>query len=307
VDPYATLGVSRDASPEEIKQAFRRLAREHHPDRNPNDPRAQQRFQEINAAYQLLSDPVKRRRFDSFGSERPGPNVSGGVYDFSDLFSEFFNQFMRRPAASRDLQRVLELSFEEAALGCTKSFEYQRLDVCEACQGTGQCSHCRGVGLSARTRRLEVTIPPGMESGASQTIPQAGNLSPGARTAGDLELVIKIRPHPEFTREGDDVLSEVNVPFTVAALGGQCTVATLHGPVSLEIPAGTQPGSVLHMKEQGVPHRFRRGRGEHRFHVRITVPRTLTGRARTLLEQFEEALSKEAESSMIDRVKGWFS
>ena len=161
-DPYSVLGVSRQASADEIKAAFRRLAREHHPDRNPNDADAERRFREINEAYQVLTDPTRRARFDATGSDRPGPGPSGpgpgvGFAGFEDLLSELFGAIGRRPTSRGDMRLVVEVSFKEAALGCTKSLTYERVDACSDCDGSGAkqgagfhtCSACGGVGWIA--------------------------------------------------------------------------------------------------------------------------------------------------------------
>lgn len=162
-DPYSVLGVSRQANADEIKTAFRRLARDHHPDRNPNDPAAEQRFREINEAYQVLSDPNRRARLDATGSDRPGPGAPGagpggvGFGGFEDLLSELFGAIGRRPTSRGDMRVVVELSFREAALGCTKSLTYERIDACGGCDGSGAragagyhtCSACGGAGRIA--------------------------------------------------------------------------------------------------------------------------------------------------------------
>lgn len=354
VDPYATLGVAPDASSDEIKQAFRRLAREHHPDRNPGDPQAEKRFQEINAAYQLLGDPQRRAAFEQ---QRRTP---GGFTDvsFEDLFGDLFRGATSGRSASaqgpvRDVARPVELTFEEAALGCSKTVEYERLDHCESCGGDGAepgsrsttctacggsgvvsvraapffsmsaerecprcdgrgvhvdqpCRHCSGRGVSRRRRRVEVSVPPGIEHGARQTIAGAGNRRRRGEPPGDLELTVLVGAHPDFSREGDDVLSEVEVPFTRAALGGAVEVRTLHGAAQLEIPPGTQAGSTLKLRDQGVPHRFRRGRGDHRFRVKVTLPRQTSPRARELIGEFELA-QQEPEDGVLSRLKSWLS
>jgi molecular chaperone DnaJ len=353
-DPYEILGLPRNASEADIRDAFRRLAREHHPDRNPSDPSAQQRFQEINAAHQLLSDPQKRAHFDRFGStsrsSRPPPQ-SVNVEDlFGDLFRGFGGQgFGGAPAPSGDLQMQVELTFEEAALGCNKSLRYQRVDhcsqcegsgatkqsgfvscascggsgrvqlgvagllgllaarPCDRCQGTGQipkspCEPCRGSGLLQRTREIAVTIPPGIEDGASQRVHGGGNRAVRGQTPGDLELTIRVQAHEHFRRENDDVHSKVKVPFTTAALGGTTSVPTLHGPTDLVIPAGTQHGSQLRLRGQGVPHRFRSGRGDHFCEVSVTVPSAPSERVRELVQRLDEDVEPEG---IFDRVKAW--
>lgn len=356
-DPYEILGVSRDADGEALKAAFRRLAREHHPDRNPGDEGAQSRFQEINAAYQLLSDPQRRAAFDRFGTDRPGAaaaNGGVGAVRLDELLSELFGGWGRRPTHNGDMRLVLDLTFEEAALGCTKPLRYERLDrcrrcdgdgaepdtalsTCASCQGSGRvavaaagwfvlqtqtpcpactgrgrvpqqrCHDCAGKGLVAHRRTIEVQVPPGIESGATQTIPNGGSRVRPAGPSGDLELVIRILEHPSYRREGDDVLSELALSFTTLALGGDVEVRTLHGPRPLRVPPGTQPGVELKLRGEGVPHRFRAGRGDHRVRVRLQVPTRLTEHAKTLVQEFDAAQGDYEETGLLGRLKGLFS
>lgn len=354
-DPYTVLGVSRQASADEIKAAFRRLAREHHPDRNPNDSQAEQRFREINEAYQILSDPNRRARFDATGSDRagpmPGPGASG-FGGFEDLLSELFGGFARRPSSRGDMRLVVEVSFREAALGCTKSLSYERVDLCGECDGGGAkagsgyqvcrgcggagrvaaamgswfavrteqicpqcggrgripkepCVSCRGRGLAAERRTIDVKLPPGIEGGAALPVAGGGSrLAPGA-PAGDLELVVQVNPDPVFTREGDDVVSEVPITFVQAVLGADVTIDTLHGPRTARVPEGSKSGDEIKIKGVGVPHRFRSGAGSHRARLRLTVPTSVSPRARELVVRFDAA-SRESEEGLLDKLRGFF-
>lgn len=350
-DPYTILGVSRQAEATEIKAAFRRLAREHHPDRNPGDPSAEARFREINDAYQLLSDPAQRARYDRFGTEPPppGPGSQPGFGGLEDLLGEILGAFGRRPSTRGDMREALVLSFREAALGCQKALTYERIDLCGECQGDGAhpgsghhvcrqcggagrvaaatpgwfaarteqvcsacggrgkqpvrpCSHCAGRGLSTRKRTIEVTVPAGIEAGASQLVTGGGSrLAPGM-AAGDLELVVQIEDDPNFLREGDDVVSELSLSFARAALGGPVQIETLHGMRTLQIPAGSKPGDELQLKGEGVPHRFRTGAGHHRVRLRVVVPRSLSSRARQLLLDFDAA-THDADAGLLSKLK----
>ncbi len=357
-DPYTVLGVSRGASADEIKQAFRRLAKEHHPDRNSGDETAKERFQELNAAYQILNDPKRRARFDRFGAdaERPGGGgaASGGIEDWLSEILRGGGFGGAGSVATGDLRETVELSFEEAALGCKKELSYERVDLCERCAGDGaepgtradvcdtcgghgrvrlgamgwislgmdrQCPRCHGTGhiavtpcrscggkgLSVRRRSIEVTIPPGIENGAAQVVTGAGSRVSAQTPPGDLELVIAVRPHREFQREGDDVLSQISISFVMAALGGEVTVPTLKGEEPLRIPAGTQAGDVLELRGKGIPHRFRPGAGRHLCRVKIEVPRQLSPEARRLVQEFDEVVSSHAEAGVFERLKSFFS
>jgi molecular chaperone DnaJ len=355
-DPYTVLGVSRQASADEIKTAFRRLAREHHPDRNPNDDQAEQRFREINEAYQVLSDPARRARFDATGSDRAGPQYGPGpgpgFGGFEDILSELFGALGRRPTSRGDMRLVVEVSFREAALGCTKSLSYERIDLCSECSGDGArpntghhtcsgcggtgkvaatlgtwfalrteqvcpqcggrgrvpkvaCSNCRGRGLAAEKRTIDVKLPPGIEAGAALPVAGGGSrLAPGV-PAGDLELVVEVKPDTQFTRDGDDVVSEVPVTFIQATLGAEVTVETLHGPQVARVPAGTKSGDELRLKGKGVPHRFRSGAGNHRVRLRVTVPKLTSERARELVQEFDAAC-RENESGLVNKLLGFF-
>jgi molecular chaperone DnaJ len=343
-DHYDVLGVRRDASPEEIKSAFKRLAAQSHPDRNQDDPSAHDRFKEINLAYQVLSDANRRGMYDRFGhkAEEPGSPFGaggpfpGGFVDISDIaidgiLGDLLGVFGVGRGDKGDIKRELELTFEEAAFGCEKSMRYDRVvactdcrstgaapgtspepcgacngrgrvrfqqgilpiaveRTCSRCRGTGRtvksaCATCRGSGLVSAQESLKVTIPAGVDAGATKLVSGAGNKPRPDRAAGDLEVQIQVRPHAFFRRDGDDVLCTVPVTFTHAALGGEVEVPTLDGKGKLRVPAGTQPGSVLRIKGKGIPHRGGMGRGDQRVEVAIEVPTQLTDRQRDLLAE----------------------
>lgn len=357
-DPYSVLGVSRQASADEIKAAFRRLAREHHPDRNPNDAAAERRFREVNEAYQVLSDPNRRARFDATGSDRSGAAAgpssagSGGFGGFEDILSELFGAIGRRPTSRGDMRLVVEVSFREAALGCTKSLSYERVDACGDCDGSGAkagagfhgcsacggagrvaasiggwfgvrteqvcpqcggrgklpkvaCGGCHGRGLAFDKRTIDVKLPPGIEAGAALPVAGGGSRPAPGAPAGDLELVVQITPDPMFTREGDDVVSELPVTFVQAVLGAEIGVETLRGRQPLRVPAGSRSGDELRLKGMGVPHRFRSGAGHHRVKLRLTVPEKLTPRARELVQQFDAAC-QQGDEGLLGKLFGLF-
>jgi molecular chaperone DnaJ len=363
-DPYQVLGISRGASESEIKSAFRKLAAQHHPDRNPNDESAQGRFKQINQAYQILGDPQKRAAYDRFGASafRPGGGSDAGFPDIGgleDLFGDLLGAFGFRGGGGdriAPLERTIELSFVEAANGTTREVAYERVDLCSACdgrggrlgarvetcaacagrgrvrfqqalfpiaverpcsrcRGTGQipteaCERCQGSGLAKATRRLELTIPPGIENGSVRSIEGAGNRTRPDRPAGDLQISILVAPHEFFRRDGDDVICRVPISFSQAALGGEVQVPTLDGNVRLRIPPSTRVGSILRIKGKGIQHRVRSGRGDQLVEVTIDVPSTLTERARGLIEQLAQELGDDLspqEPSLMDKLRGLFN
>ena len=311
-DPYEVLGVERNATQTDIRGAFRRLASEHHPDRNPGDPNAQSRFTEINAAYQILNDEQKRAAFDRYGAAAFG-SADGGVQDFVDLgslgldglFGDLLGAFGIRTGDRGDMRQRLSLTFEEAVLGCTKDVTYARIDSCERCSGSGgepgsrvercaacggrgrvrfqqgvlplaierpcsackgrgtipatNCAECVGRGLVKVTRTLEVTIPAGIEDGATRLIEGAGNRTRADKPSGDLELLVHVQPHPFFSRDGDDITCTVPVTFAMArrSAAKSRSRASRDGSACASRPR-PQPGSVLRIRGRGAPHRYSR-------------------------------------------------
>jgi molecular chaperone DnaJ len=353
-DHYEVLGVGRNATAEELKAAFRKLASQHHPDKNPGDEKAAHRFKEINAAYQVLSDPNRRKMYDRFGhrAEEPGSPFgssgpfAGGVVDFSEMhfdgiLGDLLGVFGVGRGDKGDIKRDLEVTFEEAAFGCTKEMKYDRIISCNDCRATGSapgstpltcdacngrgrvrfqqglfpiaverscsrcrgtgrivkdpCKTCRGSGLITSPNKLEITIPPGVDNGATKVVTGAGNRPRPDKPAGELEINIRVKPHPFFRRTNDDVTCAVPITFVQAALGGEVEVPTLDGKGKLRIPPGTQPGSVLRIKGKGVPHRTGLGRGDQLVEVTIEVPTQLTDKQRALLEQLAKELGEEVQ------------
>ena len=367
-DHYEVLGISRSASGDEIKIAFRKLASVHHPDKNPDDPKAHVRFKEINASYQVLSDPQRRAMYDRLGhrAEEPGSPFSsggpfaGGVVDISDLnidgiLGDLLGVFGVGKGDKGDIKRDLEITFEEAAFGCEKEMRYERIiscaecratgsapgtvpETCSACSGKGRvrfqqgllpiavertcsrcrgsgrlvktpCATCRGSGLVTSTNTLTVTIPPGVEPGATRLVTGAGNKPRPDRASGELEITIQVRPHPFFKRAGDDVVCAVPITFVQAALGGEVEVPTLDGKGKVRVPQGTQPGTVLRIKGKGVPHRTGVGRGDQRVEITIEVPTQLTERQRELLELLAKELGEDVSPqrrTFMDKLKDLF-
>jgi molecular chaperone DnaJ len=353
-DHYEVLGVHRDAAPEEIKSAFRKLASQNHPDRNQNDPSAHERFKEINLAYQVLSDENRRTLYNRLGhrAEEPGsPFGSGGPFaggyvDISDIaidgiLGDLLGVFGVGKGDKGDIKRDLEITFEEAAFGCEKAMHYERIvacndcsgsgaaagtaaEACSACNGRGRvrfqqgilpiaveractrcrgsgrtvrhaCTGCRGSGLVTASESLRVTLPPGVEAGATKLVSGAGNKPRADRAPGDLEITVNVQSHAFFRRAGDDVVCAVSVAFTHAALGGEVEVPMLDGKGKLRVPPGTQPGTVLRIKGKGMPRRAGLSRGDQRVELTVEVPTQLTERQRQLLEQLAAELGQEVQ------------
>uniref|UniRef100_A0A7C2BY49 Molecular chaperone DnaJ n=1 Tax=Thermus islandicus TaxID=540988 RepID=A0A7C2BY49_9DEIN len=271
-DYYAILGVPRNATPEEIKRAYKRLARQYHPDVNKS-PEAEERFKEINEAYAVLSDPEKRRLYDAYGTATPPPPPPPGGYDFSGFevedFSEFFQELFggalfgagrrARPRRGRDLRAELPLSLEEAFHGGEKALE---------------------VG----GKRVPVRIPPGVQEGATLRVPGMGG--PG-EPPGDLLLTVRLLPHPRFRLEGRDLYATLDVPAPIAVVGGKVRGPTLEGPVEVTLPPRTQTGRKLRLKGKGFPGPG--GRGDLYYEVRVVIPEHLTPEEEALWKKLAEA------------------
>ncbi len=359
-DYYEILGVRRDADPETIKKAYRKQALKHHPDRNPVDAQAEERFKEAAEAYAVLSDPEKRRRYDLHGRAGLGAEPAFQGFD-ADIFAEFsdiLGQFLgfgglfggRRRSGPRrgdDLRYDLEIEFEEAVRGLDTRIQVPRLErcsecggsgaqpggvkTCSACRGRGQvtfqqgffavsrtCGRCRGAGQvmvkpcpkckgAGRVRRegtLAIRIPAGVADGTRLRIPGEGEASPEGGSAGDLYVVLHVREHPVFRREGQDIVCEVPATFAQAALGARLTVPTIEGDETLEIPPGTQSGTVFYLPGKGIPSLDGRGRGDQRVTVVVKTPTHLTAEERELLERLAEIEGDGTrDRSLLDRVR----
>ena len=336
-DFYQILGVSKRASPEEIKKAYRRLALRFHPDKNPDDPAAAEQFKEITEAYEVLSDPERRLEYDLYGTVG-GPRITeasdfgvgfGGL--FEDILGGFLGGFGTRSAAHRgaDLRYNLSVTLEEAAKGAKKEILVPRLEACESCRGTGAqpgtraatcpdcrgrgqvrfsrgfltvsqtcrrcggegnvigspCRACRGEARIVTERTVKVKVPPGAETGTQLRISGEGEAGIRGGPAGDLYVVVHVAEHPIFHREGDDLICEVPIAFTQAALGGDAQVPTLNGMIPIYIPPGTQPGTEFRFGGYGLPSLRGYGRGDLRVKVLVEIPSRLTPKQRELLEE----------------------
>jgi len=347
-DPYAVLGIDRNATQQEVKSAFRKLGAKHHPDRNPGDADAPQRFKQINAAYQILSDPKKRAMYDRFGAAGLGAARAGGAgpfegvpIDFSEInidgiFGDLLDALGIRFGDRGDIQTEVDLSFDEAAFGVTKAVSYDRLSrcvtcggngarpgtklgACGGCQGRGKvrlpqgvfpiaverscsrcngtgsvvttpCEPCRGVGLSSSRQDLEVTIPAGVENGATRKIEGKGN-AVRHRKPGDLEVIIRVRRHEFFRRSGDNITCILPITFPQAVLGDEIEIPTLEGKGIMRVPAGTQPGTVLRVRGKGIPKRLG-GRGDQLVEIQVEIPTKLNQRQEELVLGLAEELGE---------------
>ncbi len=287
-DYYAVLGVGRDASENEIKRAFRELARKFHPDVNSADEG--EKFREINEAYAVLSDREQRQRYDRWGHPDDGGGGFGAVVDAAQ---EIINDVFRRRRGrqkGRDIRYTLEVTFEEAAFGASKS-------ITVASEG-------------APSREITIVVPAGMKEGTVKTLKGEGEPGRGGATNGDLHVQIRIADHATFKRDGHDVRSEHLVTFAQAALGAVVEIPTLDGLVKMRIPEGTQPGSVFRIRGRGVPHAAGKTapRGDHLVHVQVEVPTSLTPKQRELIEELGRTaghteLTVPQRKGLLDRVR----
>ncbi|MDP6222223.1 MAG: DnaJ C-terminal domain-containing protein [Dehalococcoidales bacterium] len=318
-DYYSLLGVSRNASEKELKQAFRRLARKHHPDVNPGDKSAEAKFKEINEAYEVLSNKKNRKKYDRFGDQwqysdqfakaggRQTPFHSSDFGDFAQSGSTFhfdslLDDLLRgnqsatytrrtRPKRGRDIEHPLEVTLEEAYHGTSRILSLEVKDPCTVCHGNGQiqnipCSACRGSGTVPRIKRLDVKIPAGVKSGSRVRI--AGEGEPGyGGTKGNLYLAITVKPHLLFERLGDDLYVTAAVPFTTAVLGGETLVPTLKGKLVLKIPPETQNGKTFRMVGQGMPYLGKSSRGSLIAKVNVVLPTNLSPEEKGLFEKLD--------------------
>jgi molecular chaperone DnaJ len=373
-DYYEVLGVSRNASPEDIKKAYRNLAKKYHPDIYKGDKQeAEAKFKEVSEAYSVLSDPQKRTQYDQFGHAAFNGGAGGfsgfdgfGFGGLDDLFESFMGGFgnfgrsrskPRGPRRGNDLQYAMEISFEEAAFGAEKEISITRLQNCSECHGSGAkpgtsaqtCMHCNGSGqvrysqstpfgqfVNVKTcdacrgegkiithpcgtcggkgriskkSRIRIKIPAGIDS--NQTISLKGEGEAGHRGGppGDLYVTIHIKPHPIFKREGYDVVCDIPISFTQAALGSEIEVPTIHGRVKFTIPEGTQTSTIFKLKGKGIKHLRSNIHGDQYIRVNVEVPRKLTQKQKEILRQFAEISGDEnleQKKSFFDKMKDLF-
>jgi molecular chaperone DnaJ len=344
-DYYEILGIDRNASSQDIKKAYRKLAVKYHPDKNPNDPKAEESFKEAAEAYSVLSDEEKKSIYDRYGHEglRGGPQMNaeifreftdifGGGSIFEDLFSDFFGGRRNRVARGADLRYDLEISFEEAVHGTEARILVPRPVTCERCGGSGAapgtqkkscptcgghgqvrlqqgflvvarpCGHCRGSGQVIpepctackgqgqvpKERQLTLPIPAGVDTGSRMRL--SGEGEPGLRGGppGDLYVVLTVKPHKTFRREGEDIYLELPVTFPQAALGAELEVPTIDGVEHVSIPEGTQSGTVVKLRGKGVPRLQGGGRGDQLVVIQVVTPQKISKEQRALLEKLAD-------------------
>ncbi|HEY6054064.1 MAG TPA: molecular chaperone DnaJ [Gaiellaceae bacterium] len=345
---YDSLGVKKDASQDEIKKAYRKLVRQYHPDRNPGDAAAEARFKEVQAAYDVLSDPEKRKQYDRFGSAngrvgpQGAPNFDVGDFDLGDLGDLFGGIFGRgrqqqrqaRGQRGSDVEVEVNLSFEDSLKGVETRIPVQLETACSVCGGSGAqpgtapticpeckgrgvkaesqglfalsqpcprcrgngtvieqpCGHCHGSGRERRTKTYTVKIPAGVKDGSRIRLAGKGEAGYGGGPAGDLFVVTRVAPSKLYERRGEaDLVVELPVSYSQAALGANLEVPTPDGPVTLKVPAGSEDGKLLRLKGRGAPRLKGSGRGDLLARVRLTVPKKLTKKQRELLEELGKA------------------
>jgi molecular chaperone DnaJ len=321
---YDILGIKKDCTDKEIKQAYRRLARKYHPDVNAGDKTAEAKFKEINSAYEVLSDKEKRKKYDKYGDkwqyadqfeqaeqqqaqywrQSPGGgsgfHYSGDIGNMDSILEELFGAgrmggFSRRsqPRRGHDLESPIEVTLEEAYHGTTRTISLQMEEPCSGCKGTGRiqnlpCSVCRGAGVVPSIKRLEVKIPPGVATGSRVRLAGKGQPSYSGGTSGDLYLNITVRANKNFERRADDLHTAVPVPLTTAVLGGEVQVQTPKGKLSLKIPPETQNGRVFRLSGQGMPHLGKSTRGDLLAKVDVVLPTKLSEKEKELFRQLSE-------------------
>lgn len=372
-DLYKILGVDRNATKEDIKKGYRKMAAKHHPDRNPGDEAAQERFKEVKRAYDILSDDQRRAIYDRHGYDAAagtggGPGGFGfgfgnGGFDdtLSDIFSSIFSGGGRsqsgRSGRGRDLAYEIELSLEEAVSGCDKPVRISASATCETCHGSGAteaskqhtckmcngqgqvrmqqaffsiaqtcpqchgsgkvienpCKDCHGEGRVNKQRTITVSIPAGVDSGNRVRISGEGEAGMNGAPAGDLFIEIRVRQHPIFTREGDDLHCVIPMSFVTACLGGKIEVPTLTGRVLLDIPAETQTGKTFCLRGKGIRSVHSRSEGDLYCTVNIETPVNLNSEQKELLERFGATINEGGarhvpkETSFWDTLKGFFN
>ena len=373
-DYYEILEVERSSTEEEIKRSYRKLAVKFHPDKNPGDHEAEERFKELGEAYDVLMEPQKRAAYDRYGHaafQQGGMGGGGGFHDPFDLFREVFGasggtggifehffgggggDSSGRQRGS-DLRYDMQITLEEAAFGAEKEIEIRKLDACESCDGSGAqkgskavtcptcrgrgqvvasrgffqvaqtcpqchgtgriidkpCKSCHGEGRGEKTSRVKIKVPAGIDSESRLRSSGGGEAGLRGGPSGDLYVVLHIKEHNVFVRDGMDLRCEVPLPFTTAALGGEIRVPTLEGAVNLKIPAGTQSGAVFRVRGHGMPGLHSAARGDILTHVQVEVPSRLNGEQREALVRFSELCGEDnspIHKGFYERLKDLFS
>ncbi len=376
---YEVLGVDRNASQDEIKRVYRRLALKYHPDRNPDDKSAEENFKEVAEAYEVLSDPQKRTNYDRFGHAGLEGAFKGAGFDWADfthfgdfgdifggledffrafgidtgLFETFWTRRRAGPARGSDLEYDLEVSFIQAAKGYETTIRVPRYEACSNCKGEGAepgtrrtrcpncggagqvrmsrgfftisqtcgqchgdgtiietpCSNCRGQGRVRISRKIQIRVPPGVQTGSRLRITGEGEVGLRGGPRGDLYVFIKVAPHEFFERSNNDIICEVPISFTKAALGAEVVVPTLDGRVKLKVPPGTQTGKVFRLKGKGIQSLRGYGKGDEFVRIVVETPTHLNREQKRLLQQFAKISGENVNpitKSFMDRIKEVF-
>ena len=368
-DYYEVLGVSKDSSADDIKKAYRKLAKKYHPDMNPGDAEAEKNFKEVNEAYEVLSDGDKKAKYDAYGHAAFDPAAGGGGagfggfgdfgFDFGDIFSSFFgggggSSHRNGPVRGEDINVRVILTFEEAVFGIKKEISFNKVQKCstcggtgaekgstpktcptcggaghvrvqqrtplgmmqttkqcDACRGTGKiiekpCSDCKGSGYVRVSKKLDVNIPAGIDDGQRITLRGQGSDGRNGGPAGDVNLIITVRPHQIFVREGNDIYCEVPITYAEATLGAEIEIPTLEGKMKYEIPEGTQTGTTFTIRQKGVQYVNSKNRGSLHVTVNVEVPKNLNGEQKELLRKFAESCGENNHSKRSKFFKKFF-
>ncbi len=356
-DYYEVLGVSKDASADEIKKSYRKLAKQYHPDMNPGDKEAEIKFKEVNEAYDVLSDSEKKSKYDAYGHAAFDPSAGGGAgfggfggfgdmdFDIGDIFSSFFGGGGRGrkngPIRGDDINVRLTLTFEEAVFGAKKEISFSKIQKCstcsgsgaeagtspktcsacggkgqvrvqqrtplgvmqttkpcDACRGTGKiiekpCKDCRGSGYTRVQKKLDVTIPSGIDDGQRIALRGQGSDGKNGGPAGDLNIIVSVKPHAVFERDGYDLYCEIPITYADATLGAEIEIPTLEGKQKYSIPEGTQSGTTFTLRQKGVQYVNSKGRGNLNLTVNVEVPKNLNSEQKELLRKFAESCGEK--------------
>ncbi len=369
-DLYDILGVNRDASDEEIKKSYRKLAMKYHPDRNPDSKDSEEKFKEAKSAYEILSEPDKRRAYDAYGHAGINPQGGGGpggegMGGFSEAFGDIFGEIFggrggrsgQQVYRGADLRYNMDITLEQAARGTETKIRIPSLDECATCKGTGAkpgtqpktchtcngqgqvrmqqgffsiqqtcptchgngkviadpCAACSGSGRIKNHKTLSVKIPSGVDDGDRIRLSGEGEAGMNGGPPGDLYVVVQLKPHAVFQREGADLHCEMPISFTIAALGGDIHIPTLDGEAKIKIPPETQSGQVFRLRGKGIRPVRQTSAGDLMCHVVVETPVRLTDRQKELLRELEEINKKDGDrhnpraKSFMDKVKNFFA
>lgn len=369
-DYYELLGVAKTASEEEIKQAYKKMAKKHHPDLNPGDKASEEHFKKVNEAVAILLDAQKRAAYDQYGHAAFAPgsgNYDGGFGgggfngDFGDIFGDIFENFFgggggrsRRPSRGRDISVKVELTLEEAFSGITREFSIPKMEKCVKCNGTGAtertkrqncptcqgrgkvqfsqgfftisktchkchgegfsienpCEACKGAGTESKNKHIKITIPKGVDDDSKLRLEAEGDSAPQGGYPGDLYVIISVKKHQIFERDGDDLIYELPISFPQASLGCEIEIPVIDGRTTLKIEKGTQSNSVLRVRGKGMSSLRHRGRGDLLVKVFVEVPTNLNSKQEELMREFAKISGDNVQpmkSSFFKKISDFFS